>query len=224
MSFELVLQRRKEGLPLSARTINHALMQISEEFGIRSELSDCTKLIHFRLGMRSEAKSATVEVNLTKTGSKLVGTTPPMRSALLAWCFHSLARRLGCELVDPKSDERGPRTPNPKAYVEEAKSAIRNYEDDVLAGDSLPGDEFAMDSQLVEFLDWLVEQEKLSLACKTTAELVRQIELDDESIDLYESLLESPAVDEIFASEEEFAQLIKQYRDAPVRGTRPSAA
>lgn len=226
MSTDLELQQRKEGLPLTARAINQGLMQISEESGIRTELEDCGKLIRFRIGLKSDAPDfARIQVDLAKNGSKLVGSTRGHGAALLYWCFHALARRLGCDLRDPQLDVAP--APNPRGFLDDAKRLVRDYEAAVLRRaqdgdgdeDDVPGS-----NHLAEFLAWLVELEMLSLACPNTAELARQIELDDDSLDLYESLLESPAVDEIFASEEEFAALLKQYRETPVRGTRPSAA
>lgn len=227
MSHDLVLCRRKEGLPLSARTINRALMQISEEFGIRSELLDCGTVIRFRIGLKSDAPNcAQIGIAVTKTGSKVTGSVRGPAAALLAWCFHALARRLDCELVDPQLDGKTPQAPNPRAFLSDAKTQIRAHEEAILAEQAVADEdaEPGVDGQLVEFLEWLVEREKLSLACKSTAEVVRHIERDEDSLDLYESLLECPAVDEIFASEEEFAVLMTQYRDTAVRSVRPSAA
>lgn len=129
-------------------------------------------------------------------------------AALLGWAFHSVAATTGAQLFDADGDRRI--EPAPVSLREAARSYVAGHEAGVRAsreGRVEPGGG--------GFLEWLAGEEHVALG-DDVEELAAALPMDD-AVALYEILLESDAVDDVFVSERELALLLSRYRARFVR-------
>jgi hypothetical protein len=136
---------------------------------------------------------------------------------MLYWCLHALAARLGCELYDPQEGES--QAPNHEPFLAAATALVTEHENGVFADEPYvePGSAGASnetnegDKLLVGFLESLVAAEQLLLAgaADELKYLAPQLKAPAE---LYEALLDSPLVDDVFVSESEFVRSLSEYR------------
>jgi hypothetical protein len=217
MSTDLVLRRTETGVSLNRTNVARALGEICTD-GLKCGLSDDKLSIRIGVSLAvTDPRCSGIEVSFTSGGRKLTGTTRRGGGPLLYWCLHALAARLGCELFDPQEGKLV--APNSEQFLAAAKAQVTANESDLLADepyveppDTAASSEGTDGSQLlIGFLDSLIAAEQLSLTGAVTdlGQLASQL---DEPSELYETLLDSPLVDEVFVSESQFVHSLAAYR------------
>ena len=137
-------------------------------------------------------------------GLRVRGTARGPSADLLSWAFHTLAASLRCTLTDA---ERGAEIEAaPEEHRARALSYLTRYEADVRARRQKRSDE----DDGVAFVDWLAREEQIALATDAAA-IGPALPMDDAPA-LYERLLESEGVDEVFISERELGWLLSRFR------------
>ena len=147
-------------------------------------------------------------------GSRLRGTARGPSIAVLRWTFHTLAVALKCTLHDESASE--PITPAPDVYRSAAVTYLEGYERDIVDARARRAhgiDAEDGDARLgQELLEWLAREEQIALASGANlASLGASLPLNDASA-LYELLLESDDVEDVFVSETEFSALLDRFR------------
>ncbi|RYZ06766.1 MAG: hypothetical protein EOO73_14540 [Myxococcales bacterium] len=222
MSTDLILQRTATGPGIDRESVSQALAAISAAEGLRCQLAEDQLSILIGLSLPpGDARSAGVAVSYAADGSELVARTHSGSGALLYWCLHALAAKLGCGLFDPQTGGRP--QPNSQGFFAEAKAQVMSLEKDI-AAESLNSDEegdteadVAADAAsaaaqlLVGFLRSLVDAEQLALTADARELSHLAPQLKDPSA-LYEALLDSPLVEDIFLSESELVRALAKYR------------
>ncbi|MBX3209470.1 MAG: hypothetical protein KF764_30835 [Labilithrix sp.] len=139
-------------------------------------------------------------------GLRVTGTARGPSAALLTWAFHALAGPLKCTLFDAR--EGCGVDVAPEAHRAAAVAYLASYEAGVRALRAKPVDDEGM-----VFLAWLAREEQLALSEDDPAAvdaLGAALPMDD-APGLYEMLLESAAVDDVFVSERELASLLGRF-------------
>lgn len=132
-------------------------------------------------------------------GARVSGQAHGPGAALLTWAFHALATSLKCRLV--VDDEE--MVPAPDEHRGLALAYLADYEAEVKESRRTRDDDAA------SFVAWLAREEHLAL--EKGVALPEELSLDDASA-LYEALLESDAVADVFVSEKEHASLLQRFR------------
>lgn len=136
-------------------------------------------------------------------GRRVRGTAHGPSEDLLVWAFHQLAASLRCTLTDA---ERGPDVePAPEEHRARALAYLSDYEADVRASRTRNEDDDG-----VSFVQWLAREELIALAADAAA-IGEPLRMDDASA-LYEQLLDSEAVEDVFFSERELGWLLARFR------------
>ena len=138
-------------------------------------------------------------------GARASGEARGPATALLAWGLHAIGLALKCRLVDVNDDDEqeDERPADPEPYREAAMTYLAVYEADVRASRK------AHDQSVERFLAWLARDEQIELV--SPAVLPEGLSLD-EAPALYEALLESDAVADVFVSERELSSLVGRFR------------
>ncbi len=218
MSTDLVLKRTATGVSINRTNVARALAEISTPDGLKCGLAADGSGILIGIALPvTDPRSSGFQVSFTTGGRKLVASTRSGGGPLLHWCLHALAARLGSELFDPQTGDV--LTPNSEPFLAAAKALVTANESDVLAsepyvgpddeGSSNPANEASL--VLLGFLESLVAAEQLSLTTSVNELEPLAAQLGDPS-ELYETLLDSPLVDEVFVSESQFVRLLAEYR------------
>lgn len=139
-------------------------------------------------------------------GDRVRGAARSPRDVLLVWAFHALAAATRCRLATSDGAEIAP---EPERHREAALAYLADYEEGVRATRS--GER---DAGLEGFLAFLVADGHLALAAGEAID--EEVALDDPS-GLYELLLESDAVDDVFVSERELTALLESFRARSAR-------
>ncbi len=220
MSTDLVLKRTVGGVSLNRTNVARALAEISTPDGLKCGLATDGSSVLIGVSLpTADPRSSGFQVSFTNGGRKLVGSTRGGGGPLLFWCFHALAARLGSELFDPQTGAQ--LTPNDEPFLAAATAQVTANESDILANEPYvgPDDETAANvadaaSQLlIGFLESLVAEEQLSLTASARELGHLAPQLNDPG-ELYETLLESPLVDEVFLSESQFVRSLAKYRSS----------
>jgi len=138
-------------------------------------------------------------------GARASGDARGPAGALLAWGLHAVGLALKCRLVDvnDEDEEEDERPADPEIYREAAMAYLAVYEADVSATRK------AHDQSVERFLTWLERDEQIELVSPTV--LPEGLSLADGPA-LYEALLESDAVADVFVSERELASFLGRFR------------
>jgi hypothetical protein len=217
MSTDLVLRPMPGGPTLTKARIAGALLAISTETGLRFLLAPTATAIHVRARLRDDDElGASVSVHFASNGSKVTGTTRGAGGALLSYCFGAIAIELGCELFDPQEGATI-RAGGDERLLDAAKQVVADHEESVLADRSYDGGEGAgegdaRDGEVARFLAQLAADEKVLLSPGKSDELEELEALADDPEQLYERLLDSPAVEEVFLGEREFLGAFRRFR------------
>jgi hypothetical protein len=214
VSTDLVLKWGKTGETLNPASVQRALTAISSSGTIKCALTS-DNLIRFGMQMPvTDARCVAVEVSFSRGGKSLTASSHGGRWPMLEWCLHALAAQLGAQLFDPQDGNVIP--PDSQARLAKAKALLEAHEAEARADEPHDGPEEPLDaddasSLLVAFLESLVASEQLSLAAAPNdfGHLASQL---NEPSALYEALLDSPLVDEVFASESQFVRALAEYR------------
>lgn len=136
-------------------------------------------------------------------GARLRGTAHGPSAALLTWAFHALAAQCRAGLEDV-ADELAVE-PRPELHRARALAYLEQYEREVLAHRT------SRTSDARTFLDWLAREEHVALAeGDAVGALAASLPMQDAS-SLYEALLSSDAVEDVFVSESEIASLLRRF-------------
>ena len=150
----------------------------------------------------SDAASAAFLLDFAGQGLRVTGRAHGPSAALLTWAFHALAASLKCTLCD--ADLGRDIEASPAAHREAAVAYLADYEVEVEATRRKQGDDDGR-----AFLAWLVREEHIALATGGGA-LGAELPMQDAGA-LYEMLLESDEVDDVFVSERELTSLLARY-------------
>lgn len=209
MSVDLTLVRTK-GEPLTPATFSQALAvlaKVSGALGARGPKATMRGQ-ELRLAvdlLLDDAACSGFLLDFAGQGARVRGTAHGPSSAALLWGLHTLAQTSKCRLTD--TDSGADVEIAPDAHRAAAITYLQAYDAEVLkerrtrAGQDPDGD---------EFVAWLAREEHIALA-STASSLGQDLALDDASA-LYEALLESDAIDDVFVSERELITLLARYR------------
>lgn len=217
MSVDLILKRAPGGVSIDPESIARALATISRPDGLKCALG--AEGLTIRVGAllpATNAGSAHISVSFKARGQGLTASSGGGGGPLLYWCLHALAAQLPCNLFDPQAGKT--LTPHAEPFLARAKALVAASEEQVLAERAYVEDLQANASSsatdavdaLVGFLDGLVSEEKLALngPAGELAHLGAHLSAPSE---LYEALLDSPLVEDVFLSESQFARSLARY-------------
>ncbi len=137
-------------------------------------------------------------------GQRVRGTAHGPSSSLLVWAFHQLAKSLRCTLTDP--EQGGEIAPDPDQHRGRALAYLADYEDEVRAARRTRSDS----DDATAFIAWLAREELIVLT-KEAAAFGSELPMNDGPA-LYEQLLDSDAVEDVFVSERELGWLLARFR------------
>lgn len=130
---------------------------------------------------------------------------------LFAWAMHALAADLGCELAEEEGEEIAP---SPSTHLASALAYLEAYEAEVTEERAVPASLKAEGAELAgRLLAWLAREEAIALGedAASVASLAAELPMEDPAA-LYEKLLESDAVEDVFVSETETKSLVDRFR------------
>jgi len=217
LSVDLVLKPAPGGPSIDPESVAQALSAISTPDGLKCALG--MEGLTIRIGVllpTTDAGTARVAVSFKARGQGLTASTGGGGSSLLYWCVHALAAQLSCKLFDPQAGKT--LTPNAAPFLTSAKALVAASEEQVLAERAYAQDlqsnaaSNAVDAAqaLIGFLDGLVVAEQLSLNAPAGDLTQLSAHLQDPS-GLYEALMDSPLVDDVFLSESQFVRSLARY-------------
>jgi hypothetical protein len=201
----LTLQRTNASAYLVPAELTRTLAVLAKLPGRRPEPHGEVRGQELRLAVGlplDDAACATFLLEFAAQGVRVRGSTRGPGAELLAWAFHALAASLECDLVDEET--RHQIAPNAEAHREAAVAYLAAYEAGVHAWRRGSPDDGAA------FVAWLVREEYLALA-NSGDTLGGALPMDD-VVALYEMLLDSDAVDDVFVSEREVTSLLARFR------------
>lgn len=143
-------------------------------------------------------------------GFRVTGSAHGPGAVLLSWGFHTLAAALKCTLFEANVEVEA----NPEPYREAAIAYLSVYEADVRASREGQGG-----ASGALFVAWLARDEHVVLAKDADASVIGAA-LEEHMHDppgLYELLLDSEAVEDVFVSERELSSLLSRFH---ARGAR----
>lgn len=154
-------------------------------------------------GSPDDAVACGFLLDFAAQGARVRGAAHGPSAPALAWALHTLAAALKCTLHDGIANADA--APVPDAYRAAAVAYLTGYEAEVRATREADDEDAA-----AAFLDWLAREEHVALG-GDVSELAAELPMDDASA-LYEMLLESDDVDDVFVSESELAALLARFR------------
>ncbi|MDF2694364.1 MAG: hypothetical protein K0S65_2747 [Labilithrix sp.] len=216
MSVDLILNQTNASGPLVPSTLTGALGLLAKLAGAhapKATMRGQELRIAAELPL-SDAACTAFLLDFVGQGRLVHGVAHGPSAAALVWAFHALARAVKCTLRDNELEHDV--APDPDAHRDAAASYLAEYEAGVRqhrrprhlhAEEEEPGGEAAA------LLAWLAREEHIALASESApvAALAQELPLDDPSA-LYEMLLDSDAVDDVFVSERELTSLIARFR------------
>jgi hypothetical protein len=128
-------------------------------------------------------------------GARVTASARGPSGALLTWAFHAIASTLSCEL----RLEDTVIAPAPEPHRAAALAYLAQYETEVRDDEDVSGD---------AFVKWLAREEHVELSANASFE---DLPMDDAE-QLYELLLESAGVVDVFLSERELARLLERFK------------
>lgn len=163
---------------------------------------------------------ATFSLDFARQGAVVTGTAHGPSAPLLRWALHVLAAALKCTLHDAELDEDV--TPDADALRADALAYLTAYEADVKATRKQhvlrrraerAGESTESSSEGADLLAWLAREEHLALSdsAEDVRALAEQLPLEDPAA-LYEMLIDTDAVDDVFVSEKELKALVARFK------------
>ncbi len=206
MSTELVLHQTELSGLLGPSRLNESF--IGSVPRARVQGADLRLAVDLSL---DDGACASFILDFTGQGRHLRGAANGPSGALLCWAFHTIGANLGADLTDLTTNQRIDASPG--RFEQAALAYLATYEADVKA--SREGkNEFSG----AAFLAWLAREEHIA-AGDHIDQLAASLSLEDPAT-LYETLLESDAIDDIFVSEREILSLLARFRAIHERATR----
>lgn len=155
-----------------------------------------------------------LQLDVAAQGARVRGTARGPRRDLLVWAFHALARELRCRLV---VEDEGDIEVDPARVLDAANAYLESAEADVRA-ERERGTVREGPAEAKAFVAWLAAEGEVEPAGDPeVARLAETLPMDDHEA-LYEALLESDAIEDVFASESEMKSLLARFR---ARAQRP---
>ncbi|WP_146654421.1 hypothetical protein [Labilithrix luteola] len=159
-------------------------------------------------------------LDFARQGAVVTGTAHGPSAPLLRWALHALATALKCTLHDAELGEDV--TPDADAHRAGAIAYLTAYESDVKASrkqhllrrrSERAGDGAETSTEGAELLAWLAKEEHIALSdsADDLRALADQLPLEDPA-GLYEMLIDTDAVDDVFVSEKELKSLVARFR------------
>jgi hypothetical protein len=207
MSIDLTLLQTNASGPLLPSRLAMAFTQLAKLPGRAQAPNGTMRGQELRLALAlslDDDACAAFMLDFGGQGHRVRGAAHGPSSTLLSWAFHALAASLKCTLHD--ADAGQDVDTNPEAHRAAALAYLADYEAEVRANQRKGVDEGDGDA----FLSWLVREEHIALA-EDAGALGTTLPMDDASA-LYEMLLESDAVEDVFVSETELTALLARFR------------
>lgn len=218
MSVELTLYQTKASGPLMPTSIAIVLDRLGTITRGRSPRA-AMRGGHLRVALDlslDDAACAAVPLEFAGQGQRLRGMARGPSAVLLHWTFHTIAAALKCTLQEPPRDAGI--GPDAGAFHDAALAYLEAYERAVNAdrerhGQTVDPEDAAGGG---DFLEWLAGEEHIALrtdeqATGARASLSASLPMRDVGA-LYEALLDSDAVDDVFMSETELVSLLDRFR------------
>lgn len=206
MSLELTLT----GRDLTPERVARALADLSRVGPIRCALGanrDGAPVMLFWLALGpDDPDCARLLIAFADDGARLAGLSNNQAAALLDWSFRRLARDLACALDDPRDGEED----SDQAIEAAALDLLRQHEDASRLDRDYRGDGVEP-AATTDFIDWLVASGKLVLAGDRNQELDALEALIDRPELLYQVLMDSVLVEELFLDPDELRDAIAEY-------------
>ena len=157
-------------------------------------------------GSLDHAACSAFLLDFAAQGARVRGTAHGPSANALEWALHLLAATLKCTLHDGVTNAEI--SPEPASRHAAATAYLSSYETDVRT--TRAQDE---ENDGAAFLQWLAREEHIALAetDEEVEELGPALPFEDPSA-LYEMLLDSDAIDDVFVSESELASLLGRFR------------
>ena len=205
MTTSFALHRTTASGELHPSAFTRTFVVLGKSLGASSAPRASMRGQELRLGIWLEADddaSAGFLLDFPGQGARTLGEARGPSLELLAWAFHTLATAIGCEL---RRDDVT-LTPDPEPHREAAMAYLAYYEEDVRESRKRKGEADDLD----RFLAWLAREEHVALA-EGAAPFAEPVASADATA-LYERLLDSDAIADLFISERELATLLGRFR------------
>lgn len=206
MSIELTLHQTNASGPLLPSRITAAFAQLERVPGRAYAPKGAMRGQELRLALTlslSDEACPAFMLDIGGQGKRARGRAHGPSAVLLAWALHALAGWLKCRLYDVAVGRD--LAPDPEAHRAAAVAYLSVCESEVRADRGGGGE-----SRGAAFLAWLVREEHVALAGDASA-LGAALPMEDAPA-LYELLLESDAVEDVFVSETELTALLARFR------------
>ncbi len=209
MSTSLTLQQTSASGPLLPATLAQALAALARRGEApRGSMRGQVMRLVGSLSLDDDACAA-FTLDFIAQGDRVRGAAHGPSTALFTWAFHALAKSLKCTL---RGDDGAEVAVAPEAHVEGARAYLATYEADVRATRGARAEDDA-----APFVAWLAREEHVALVDGAEDAAFASLPMNDPPA-LYEELLESDAVDDVFVSESELATLLARFRARKSKG------
>lgn len=205
MSIELTLESSNASGPLTPA-------RFAQVLAVRGKVGGALEARTPKATMRGQDLRVAIDLDLADgasvgflldfagQGARVHGNARGPSAAALTWLFHVLAASLKCRLRD--SLAAADIEPSPDAHRMAATAYLDGYE----AGVKKARRAGTVDA--AAFVAWLVDEELVALAGDA---FDADVPMDDATA-LYEHLIESDAIDDVFVSERELSTLLVRFR------------
>jgi hypothetical protein len=211
MPVDLTLHQTTASGALVPSTLSRALALLAKLAGPRAPKATMHgHSLHVVVGLPiDDAASTAFLLDFMAQGQRVRGVAHGPSAAALVWGFHALARALKCTLHDAELERDVP--PDPDAHREAAQAYLGSYESDVRTYRHKRV--FEDMDEGAAFLAWLAREEHIEPAGDAAAlsELAAALPLGDPAA-LYETILDSDAIADVFVSERELTSLLGRFR------------
>lgn len=205
MTARLTLEKSGASGPLLPATLTRALVG---QAAPRATLKGQVLRVASALTLDDDACAA-FTLDFPAQGDRVRGNANGPSAALLAWAFHLLAETLDCTLVDGEAGEGVVVEASAAEHREAALAYLTQHEADVLEARRAP----ERGTSPHAFLAWLAREEHIALASPAGPDvdtLAGALPMKDAGA-LYEMLLDSEAVDDVFLSERELVTALERF-------------
>jgi hypothetical protein len=205
MTARLTLEKSGASGPLLPATLTRALVK---QTAPRATLKGQVLRVASALTLDDDACAAFM-LDFPAQGDRVRASANGPSAELLVWAFHVLAETLDCTLLEGEQGEADAVDADPDVHREAAMAYLARHEADVLAARRTP--EAGTSPQA--FLAWLAREEHIALAAEEGPDvdaLASALPMKDAGA-LYEMLLESEIVDDVFVSERELVTALERF-------------
>lgn len=184
------------GLFAQTLSVLHKTMPDAPHGAVRGQELRLTLAMKF-----DDAACAAFVLDFAGQGQRVEAAAHGPSASLLGWAFHAIAAATKGDLLE----DNAPITPDPASHHAAALAYLETYEADVRESRKV-----RIDLTIAAFVAWLVREEHVALADVVAEDAFADFPLDD-APRLYELLLESDAMDDVFISERDLARLLSRF-------------